>query len=382
MTRKTENNNTTSQNKEVLYINEGEKVDLPRIFHKCNNLSAIIYDQLIEIYKMDNYSALLETEVLRPENNERFKKEFEKGSIHALDWLKENDLNSLNIVITKQLTLAIVSDFINFMYESMRCAKNGKLTVAYALLRKPLTDELLILEQLYINKGDFINKFFIDGEIKNYDPSSRNIDKQNIISQAVNKLNLKSLFSETEIYKIRYDKSCDYGLNGITNHALHIVTNDSNYRTEKQNLNFVFSVEEDIKLYRKHYYSFVPYLLIYAVSIIDGIVFELLDDEDNQNLKAVKELRRMVGILLFVCYKNSRSKNEIKKIFKELGESLNYKCKNCQHSNNLEYEDFQLFFETEILICEKCLNNLISTPESIEPIKSFLNDLKLASSEK
>ncbi len=184
------------------------------------------------------------------------------------------------------------------MYEALRCAKKGKMTVAYALVRKPLTDELFILEQLLVDKKDFIHRFFMDGKTKGYDPSNRNIDKQDIIEKSLSKIFLNPIFSSEHIFEVRYDKSCEYGLNGLTNQALHIVTNDFRYKTEEQNLNFVFSTKKDIKRYLKHFYSFVPYLLIYAVSVIDGIIFSSLKDDDNQNLRYVKSLRRLVGFML------------------------------------------------------------------------------------
>lgn len=67
----------------------------------------------------------------------------------------------LELILTKHIILSITSDFINFVFESLYCAKRGKITVAYALIRKPFTDELLILEQLLYNRSDFIYRFFI-----------------------------------------------------------------------------------------------------------------------------------------------------------------------------------------------------------------------------
>lgn len=357
--------------KEVLYIKKSEKINLPKRYRKVNNICALIYDQLTEIYKLENYSNLSETEIIRPKH-EKFKDEFESGELHALDWLKENEGTSeLTEVITKHLVMSITSDFINFIYESLRCAKNGKMTVAYALLRKPLTDELLILEQLLIDNQDFINRFFMDGKIKGYDPSSRNIDKQVIIEKSVKKLFLNPIFQSDYIYELRYDKSCDFGMNGITNQALHIVTNDFHYRTDEQNLNFVFSNEDDFKRYREHYYTFVPYLLTYAVSVIDGIIFNFLKDSDNQNLRFVKALKRLTGFMLLNKHTGAVNKKELEKIFKIIGEGMPKKCESCGYQNSIDYNDFKLFFETEVFICQKCFSNLLSTPESIQSIKNF-----------
>jgi hypothetical protein len=55
------------------------------------------------------------------------------------------------------------------------------MTVAYALLRKPLTDELIILEQLLTDNQNFICRFFHSGNPNKHEPSNRNIDKKKII---------------------------------------------------------------------------------------------------------------------------------------------------------------------------------------------------------
>lgn len=367
-----------NQQKEFLYIEDDEISNLPKRFRKVNNICAILYDQLTEIYVEENYEHLNHTEIVRPEF-EKLSNELKNDGVHVLDWLRENGaINELTEVLTKHLVMSITSDFLNFMYESLRSAKNGKMTVAYALLRKPLTDELLILEQLLVDKHDFIQRFYMEGKITGYDPSPRNknIDKKSIIEEAVKRLYLFPIFVPDYIYEVRYDKSCDYGLSGITNQALHIVTNDLHYKTEEQNLNFVFSTEEDVKRYREHYYSFVPYLLNYAISVIDGIIFDILKDEDNQNLRYVKVLRRLTGFMLINKHTKTIDKKNIDNIFKIIGDGMPKECHICGHLNTVEQADFELFFYTEAFVCQNCFNNYLSTPESVQSIKNFFNGFK------
>lgn len=362
--------------KPILAIEENEEVALPKKYHKINNLCAIIYDQLTEIYQESNYNELLETSLEFSENTQ-FVEQLNKGEIHPLDWLKENELNpEIEIILTKQIILSVVSDFINFMFESMYSAKRGKMTVAYALLRKPLTDELLIFEQLLNDKSDFINRFFHQGNPEDYDPSHRNLDKLKIIESAINKTRLQIFPSSEFIYDLRYNKECSYGINGVSNHALHIVTRDKNYKTSNQNFNFIFSQQDDIERYFEHYYNLVPYLLIYSVSIIDEIVFSILKDEDNQNLRTVKEFRRFIGLILFSEYTSITEKRKNKKIFKELSKEVVLTCPNCKKENEIERTDFELFFENEVFICANCFENLLSTKESVKTLENALHGAK------
>ncbi len=361
----------------MIYIDDEEDVILPKKYHEINNICAIIYDQLTEIFVADNYKALKKAEFNLDPKTQLLVSELRSGKIHVLDWLKVNDLNDeLTMVLTRHITMSIVSDFVNFMYESLSCAKRGKMTVAYALLRKPLTDELLILEQLLYDPHEFIKRFFHSGEPADYDPSHQNVDKRDIIRKALTKLKPTIIFYEDILYELRYDKSCPSGINGISNHALHIVTRDKNYKTPNQNLNFVFSGEEDIIDYWDHYYYFVPYLLIYSVSIIDNIIFRYLPDKGNDNLRAVKSFRRLIGLVLWTeKTKQSNMKKAVKKMFEAFSLAIKIDCKKCKKKIEFTKADFEFFFESEILLCPCCVQNLLTTSKSIQPIKSFMEGI-------
>lgn len=355
-----------------LSIQDDEEVLIPKKYHKINDLCAIIYDQLTEIYKEENYAELNSTTIDLDNADDKLKS-LDKQGKHILDWLKENNRkDDIEIVLSKHLTMAVTSDFINFLFESMYTAKRDKMTVAYSLIRKPYSDILLILEQLFVNRSEFVERFFHMGDPKGYDPSNRSINRLDIIEQALSKIRISGLFSAEHIHDLRYDKELDYGLNGITNHALHIVTNDKRYKTENQNLNFVFSNEEDMERYYEHYYNLVPYLLIYSASIIDGIVFELLTDNDNQKLRIVKEFRRMIALIVLMEYTGIRTKKSNKRIFKAIADALSIKCAACENVNKIERADCELFLETELFLCTKCGNNILTTNEAVESIEQLL----------
>ncbi|PTX43439.1 Zn finger protein HypA/HybF involved in hydrogenase expression [Christiangramia gaetbulicola] len=360
----------------MLYIQEGAESKLPENYRRINNICAIMYDQITEVFADQKYDDLKSTKFTYDRENHILVDELEDKKINVLDWFKENNLNEdISNFLIKHLTLSISSDIANFIYESLSCAQRGKMTVAYALLRKPFTDELLILEQLLIDSDNFINRFFHSGDPRNYDPSSRKIEKENIIENAVRNLNPKLHFTADFIYKLRYDKSSPNGLNGITNQALHIVTNDKNYKTLNQNLNFVFNKKEDIENYWDHYYYFVPYLLMYTTSIIDSIVFKFVDNEKSENIKNIKALKRFIGILQWMEIVNVRTKEANQKIYSAFQESLKIECQNCKEIVELDKPDFDLFFETEMFLCPKCFTNILNGENAVKPIKEFLNGL-------
>ncbi len=366
----------------MIYIEDTENVPLPKKYHKVNNLCAIFYDQITEIFVADNYKAMNGSEIKLDKKSQLLVDQLQKGEIHALDWLKVNNLNEeLTTVLAKHITMSIVSDFVNFLYESLSCAKKGKMTVAYALLRKPFTDELLILEQLLYDPHDFIQRFFHSGNPSEYDPSNQNIDKRKIIKNALSKVTPNLIFTEDLIFNLRYDKSAAAGINWISNHALHIVTRDKNYKTQDQNLNFVFSIENDVIEYWDHYYYFVPYLLMYSTAIIDNLIFRYLPGKANEDLKAVKSFRQLIGLILWTerTEKTKKKRRSIiksnKKMFDAFTNTIKLYCNNCKRKVEFNKPDFELFFESEVFLCPKCFSNLLSTSESVKPIKELIESL-------
>lgn len=360
----------------MLYIEKDSETKLPEKYHEINNVCAIIYDQITEIFVNENYEDLRSTKFEYDEENQILIDDLHNKKINIIDWLKENNLDdTISNFLEKHLTLSIASDAVNFIFEAISCAQRGKLTVAYALLRKPFTDELLLLEQILNDPDDFIERFFHSGNPKHYDPSSKKTDKKELIKNAVNNLNPKLIFRPDLIYNLRYNKETPGGLSGITNQALHIVTNDKNYKTLNQNLNFVFSNKEDIDRYFEHFYHFVPYLLLYTSSVIDSIVFKFLQDEKNQNLKYIKSFKRFIGIAKWTEFIAPNMDPSTDKIYDALIKKFKFECEKCEKKVDLQKIDFDLFFHTETFLCPKCFTNILDNVNSLEMVRNFINDL-------
>ncbi len=269
----------------MLIINKDDKVHLLKKYHDINNICAYIYDQLAEILAGPYYSEMSKTQI-DFSNDEDLKKSILDNKTSILDALslakKDKDVET---VVIKHITMSILSDMVDFIYESLNNAKKGKMSIAFALLRKPFTDQLLIFEQILNNKSEFLNRFYYNGNPNEYDPSSKALNKEAkeaIIDSAIKKLNYVHIFEAEFIYQIRYDKNYNSGINWISNQALHIVTGDPAYVTENKTFNFTLQTPEFIEKCWEHYYLAVPILLLYTVSIVDEIIFQFISDNKNQ----------------------------------------------------------------------------------------------------
>jgi hypothetical protein len=350
----------------MIVIEKGAKTRLPKPFHFVNNICAYLYDQLTEILSDPYYLGMASTTV----NDESgvLNKTLEEDELHPFDALKKLGLtDELEISVSKHVVMSIIADLVNFVYESIVIAQKGKLGVAYALLRKPFTDQLLILEQIVADRKDFIDRYFHDGDPQKYDPSAANLDRKKVIEESVKKLK-SLLYSPEFIYELRYDKSSERGLNSFTNHALHIVTNHKHYKTENQGLNFTFPLnDEDMFDFYNHYYSSVSVLLNYLAAVVDHIVFELIEDKEKR--RAEKLLKRFIGfIMLYDDQKRSLSKST----YSNLSKLISHECEICKAKNKFTKRDFDDYFYSHYFTCKRCFNPLAVSIDAWENIGKLL----------
>jgi predicted nucleic-acid-binding Zn-ribbon protein len=266
-------------------------------------------------------------------------------------------------IVAKHIMRSVLDDFVQFVYESLDAIRHGRFSVAYALLRKPFVDELFMFEQIWVDKADFVERYYFQGDTKLYDPSDRTISdstRKSIIETTINKLKYPSDFNANTVYEYRYDKSVKYGMNWVSNQALHIVTNHSKYKTLNRELNFVFANTEDYKNLWEHYYSVVSYLLQYAVTIIDEIVFGFLPDKIHR--KHIKATRRVI----IQSYQNdmiSGTTNQAEELFKILSRELAHTCKKCGSSIEFGPKEFTYFMLQDKLPCLNCRINQFTDNE-------------------
>lgn len=353
----------------MIYIEENTISKLPKTHHKNHNLCVLLYDQLLNVLDKEQ---LTKTNFDYDPKTQILINELRNKEVNILDWLKENNLNkSILEFLEKEITRAVSADFSKYIYHALNAAQMGQMTVAYSLLRKPLTDELLILEQLLNDPDDFINRFFYIGNPTKYDPSSEK-SKENIIESAVQKIDLGYLFEFDFIHNLRYDKEMGVGFNRFSNQSIHIVTNDRNYKTPNQSLNFVFNSKTEIDFYWTHFYELLPYLLIYSYSVIDEILYQYWDEDKTFQLKNLRNFHRWCA---FQKYIGHNSAGENKNNYGNL-KMLNLICPKCHSHIHFEKADLELFLQTNHIICPKCIINVEVFEETVSSILKFMDGFK------
>ena len=335
------------------------KIVLPEKHHEAQNICDVFMSQLIEVLLLPDYSGLQSTKI----DFDDVPEDIATMSIEKiLQLLIDNDrLDAVAVVALKRLVLSIVEDFLGFVSESFNAIKSAKFSVAYGLLRKPLMDELLMFEQMLVDKRGFIERYIVQRDVTLYDPSNRKLDnlKQNIIAEAVSNLTYSVLFDAKHIYNVRYDSSIKYGLYFVTNQALHIVTTHRHYRTPDQELNFVFANTDDYEKCWEHYYSLMPMLMMYAASVVDEIIFGLIPDMTHvKNMKGVR--RCLADIRLSGLYE--KYDEGMSDIIEGLSAQLEHVCKSCNSLIKPDVVELNLFLFTNAIECKTCkVNQVLDT---------------------
>jgi len=211
-------------------------------------------------------------------------------------WMSRNRRLDHYTLIYKQIFVAVLSDYCHFIYEALSCSRKGKLTVAYSLLRKPLKDNLFILEWLLGDPADFIDRFYND-RADSFDPTKLSKErKTEIIDAAIKETGEEGIDSEL-IYDLRYDRAHPHGFAGICDQAAHLVTTFNQIKTDSQNINFVFSGNDSRYSQWNHFYGWLPFLLNYSVHVVEAIL-RTFTERDEISKRALRT-QTTAGMLLW-----------------------------------------------------------------------------------
>ena len=258
-------------------------------------------------------------------------------------------------VIFRQVLVALLSDFCHFIFEALRSSSKGKLTVSFALLRKPLKDSLLTFEWLLADRPGFIDAFAhnwparLDELLKNQGSSGRS----KIIHDAVSLTTHPQLFDPAFLEEVRYERNAEHGLADLFDMAMHLVTTFKVIQTDSGNFNFVFSDGQCRFSQWYHLYWHLPVLLNYAIEVIEALLITFVPRVEEEF--AIHDIRRKVGFLLWAKqYGAAGSIPSAGQIQKALLDDIPLRCQRCSERLLFDDENARTVFERSRLRCRTC----------------------------
>lgn len=257
-------------------------------------------------------------------------------------------------LLYRQVTAAITSDLIHFSFEALVAAAKGKLTVAFALLRKLFKENLAILEWLLSDPVDFLDRF--EGNVpsehvwKALSPERR----KELIANALLEIDLP-VFEADFIYDIRYSKNRHYSLEKLWQKATHLVTSFSGLETEPGNFNFIFSSPAARDEQWDAFYRVVPSLLLYSLAVAESVMGRFVEWEPER--AAVK---RWLRILAFVRHSEQVEDSDfgelpaVDSLALELETLLDAVCDRCGVAIPLDRPNIDRLWSAAELQCVSC----------------------------
>ena len=285
------------------------------------------------------------------------KKEFSHlQSTEIASWLKNhgytNELEKLWLIT---LYPALVTDLYLFVDEALICSEKARLTLTYALLRKPLRDNLFYLEWLLVSPQNFVNTF------DEKDPSEFSLDQmlrqdkvRGIIREAIDRIGKSGVIDSDVIFNMRYEPhGGQYSLHAMWNRALHLITTRKSLATEQRNLNFIFSDDQDRLDQWTHIYTHVPAVLDYAVNIAEALLFLLSGSKPADFL--VSKFHRELGFA--VWSKDIVSLPNNKQYFSDFPNDLDdlyVACPRCHKKIDVQQDLARALFLERYINCPHC----------------------------
>ena len=270
---------------------------LPKEYHTIHSACIELVRQIEEFIVKDEYKFLkVSTSAMTPEELNLLEK---CGDIWA--FLKKYKEEQFYTLLNKQLILGLLRDFCYFMQESLDCSNKMRLVVSYALLRRPLVDNLKILLRILADDSfydDFIGR-------DDYDPVQMKDEDLKEFLSATDEIRMTKPITGAFMYECIYDKNNAGSIINLSNRAIHPVTTRPWNKTGAMNCNFMFTTPVDIAELWKHYYAYLPAILMFYSELFNYAVFSLFENEVDLELYP-KRLEKTAAIMGDVFAKKAK----------------------------------------------------------------------------
>lgn len=322
--------------------------NIPKAHRLAHEYSFFLHDQCVQILK--DYEAESADRRTLKFRNETEGKRFAQlaaetdviGALRKLGYAEE----ALRTIIN-QITIALTSDMMHHIYEALKCLERRKSIVALNLLRKPLTDNLILLAWIFGDEECFYQEFE-NNSPTSLSPSRIGNRRRAIIEDAFVKLDLPGVITADLLFGILFDSDNTNGLYGVFQHAVHLVTvQRPSLKTTPENLNFVFKDPEDDEIYELIYAN-LPVVMIVASSLIMGL-YDRIQPSD-QGAKNAFYVRSRLGFMLL--YEPEWRADVIDIITEALGRHV--KCAKCDFNLRVTVHNAARLLMTESFRCTHC----------------------------
>lgn len=252
---------------------------LPPEFIAAHYLCYRNHDIMVEMLRSGEEHGVFNAEYLLRDEADRHALE---ESEDIFTWLSETKREEERAELLRRTIFpAVLSDFLHFIYEALACSGKAKLTVAFSLLRKPLQENLLLMESIATDFDSFAAKLATEPHNLAVGSTGGLVPHQKRIDIAINKINEADRFNGEYLTALRYDKNCSDSFARVSDQAIHLFTHNKAIRTEPMNINFIFSGNDARWTQWSYIYSRLPYILTYARLLFEYVLAAVRKTDPN-----------------------------------------------------------------------------------------------------
>lgn len=243
----------------------GTNTHLPKIFHKGYELCFFAHDVATHLLKSGHEHGIFSQHLDGLLNNA------DSTELSDLvETLKKKNLTSkLPDLLISRIFPAVLGDSLHYIFEALEAARKGKISVAYTLLRKPLQDNLMVLESIIENEDQFTER--LSATPPKFNRGDDLASHTARIAATLDKIGYSNAFDAEYLTQLRYDKSCEDSFDGFCNKATHLITSKSIIKTGAYSLNFIFPTSHSLHQQWAFLFSRLPYILTYTAAICEHI---------------------------------------------------------------------------------------------------------------
>lgn len=188
-----------------------------------------------------------------------------------VQWLQDSGHSAkLPKILISRVFPAVLSDLLHCIFESLEAARKGKLAVAFTLLRKPLQDNLMVLESIVEDEAGFASRLSeTPPRFRRGDDLLSHVQR---ISNVLEVIGKNESFDPKYLAQLRYDKSHEDSFDRYCNKATHLITSNYNLKTSPYDLNFIFPSNKSVHSQWGFIFSRLPYILSYTYFMCEHIM--------------------------------------------------------------------------------------------------------------
>lgn len=289
------------------------------------------------------------------------------------EWLLDSDYREeLLEYHKKHLFFSLLRDFYNYYSASLENIVKPNVSVAWALLRRPLQETLAYIEWLAVDANELLMLMLKSENAEEYEITGqrKSTTVKNNVATLLGQQTI--LPNEMNVYEFRYSRKYQYSLNGILNGANHLVANRSkSFQTSPSGLNFVFLDGNEFDRGLGLYYASLPYLLFYSGNIIMDLFADIA--EMNDYTKIINKYN-----LMLKSFKATRSLT-LKDALNLIGIDVPIICTKC--GKRMEKEKYIQQFAYSGVRCPRCFHSIKTYSYIFEFEKIELDDVSYESNE-